>query len=487
MARTHGLGEVFRSAEFRALWAAELFSILGDQLARVGLAVLVYGRTGSAAWTAATYALTFLPALAGGVLLGRLADRYRRRELMMVADLARAGLLGVMALPGVPLWLLCVLLVVVVTLGAPHSAAQGALLPDVLGSRFEAGLAVRQITSQTAQLAGFGLGGAALTVVSPSVALAADALTFAASAALVRFGLRDRPVAAGPGATPPAAEEQRAGDTVTELDAGSGAAVTGLAAAASGAAVTGSDAEAGLDAGGLVDEVAGKGDATPERSGSAPSGAVAEWLADTRAGVHAVVGNRTRRVLAGLVWLVGCYVVPEGLAAPYAAELNADPFVVGLLMAADPAGSVVGAWLITRLVPAHLRPSLIGVCAVAGGLSLAGCFAGSGVVGSVLLWGISGLFSSACLVQAQASFVRATPDELRGRAIGVAASGLIAAQGIAILLAGVLAEWIGAVPTVGLTGLAGALVAGVLALRWRRAAVGSRGFGTDGVPMTSES
>jgi MFS family permease len=466
MARTHGLGEVFRNAEFRALWAAELCSILGDQLARVGLAVLVYGRTGSAAWTAATYALTFLPALAGGVLLGRLADRYRRRELMMVADLARAGLLGVMALPGVPLWLLCVLLVVVVTLGAPHSAAQGALLPDVLGSRFEAGLAVRQITSQSAQLAGFGLGGAALTVVSPSVALAADALTFAASAALVRFGLRDRPVAAAAGPTAAAAEEATG-------DAAPGDAATGDAA--TGDAVTGSDA--------------GGGDAVTEmdagRSGAARSGA--QWLADTRAGVHAVAGNRTRRVLAGLVWLVGCYVVPEGLAAPYAAALDADPLVVGLLMAADPAGSVLGAWLITRLVPAHLRPRLIGVCAVAGGLSLAGCFAGPGVVGSVLLWGISGLFSSACLVQAQASFVRATPDELRGRAIGVAASGLIAAQGIAILLAGVLAERIGAVPTVGLTGLVGALVAGVLALRWRRAAVGSRGFGTDGVPMTSES
>jgi MFS family permease len=468
MARTHGLGEVFRNAEFRALWAAELCSILGDQLARVGLAVLVYGRTGSAAWTAATYALTFLPALAGGVLLGRLADRYRRRELMMVADLARAGLLGVMALPGVPLWLLCMLLVVVVTLGAPHSAAQGALLPDVLGSRFEAGLAVRQITSQSAQLAGFGLGGAALTVVSPSVALAADALTFAASAALVRFGLRDRPVAAAAGPTAAAAEEAT-GDAATR-DAATGEAVAGDA-------VTGSDA--------------GGGDAVTEmdagRSGAARSGAVAQWLADTRAGVHAVAGNRTRRVLAGLVWLVGCYVVPEGLAAPYAAALDADPLVVGLLMAADPAGSVLGAWLITRLVPAHLRPRLIGVCAVAGGLSLAGCFAGPGVVGSVLLWGISGLFSSACLVQAQASFVRATPDELRGRAIGVAASGLIAAQGIAILLAGVLAERIGAVPTVGLTGLVGALVAGVLALRWRRAAVGSRGFGTDGVPMTSES
>jgi hypothetical protein len=30
---THGLGQVFRNAEFRALWAAELCSIVGDQLA----------------------------------------------------------------------------------------------------------------------------------------------------------------------------------------------------------------------------------------------------------------------------------------------------------------------------------------------------------------------------------------------------------------------------------------------------------------------
>ena len=58
-----GLGAVFRAAEFRVLWSAELFSIAGDQLARVALAVLVYGRTGSAVWAAVGYALTFLPAL----------------------------------------------------------------------------------------------------------------------------------------------------------------------------------------------------------------------------------------------------------------------------------------------------------------------------------------------------------------------------------------------------------------------------------------
>jgi MFS family permease len=443
---------VFRNGEFRALWAAELCSIVGDQLARVGLAVLVYSRTGSAAWAAVTYALTFLPALAGGVLLGRLADRYRRRELMVLADLLRAALLAVMAVPGTPLWLLCVLLVVVVAAGSPHSAAQGALLPEVLGARFEAGLAVRQITSQTAQLVGFGLGGAALTLVSPSVALGADALTFAASALLLRLGLRDRPVA---------------GVTRAELAAGEDA---DLAAGEPAVLDTGEPA------------VLATG---PAAGAGGRPGVLAEWVADTGAGLRAVVSHPTRRLLAGLVWLVGCYVVPEGLAAPYAAQLGGGPVVVGVLMAADPAGSVLGAWLITRVVPARLRPKLVGVCAVAAGLALAGCLAAPGLLGSVLLWGLSGLFSSACLVPAQAVFVRATPDELRGRAIGVAASGLIAAQGVAILLAGVLAEWAGAMVTVGGTGLAGALVAGVLAWRWWRAAAGIRGVGSGGAPISS--
>ena len=446
LASAHGLSQVFRHPEFRALWAAELLSIVGDQLARVGLAVLVYGRTGSAAWAALTYALTFLPAMAGGVLLGRLADRYRRRELMVLADLLRAGLVGLMALPGLPLWLLCGLLVVVVAAGPPHAAAQGALLPEVLGPRFEAGLAVRQITSQAGQLAGFALGGAALAVVSPSVALGADAVTFAVSAVLLRYGLRDRPVAEpGGGAGPePAAAPASAG-------------------------------ESGRTGGG-----SGRPSGTAQRRG-----VLSEWYADTGAGLRAVVSDPRRRVLAGLVWLVGCYVVPEGLAAPYAAQLDGGPAVVGLLMAADPAGSVLGAWLITRLVPARLRPRLVGGCGVAGGLALAGCLAGPGLLGSMLLWGLSGLFSSACLVQAQASFVRATPDELRGRAIGVAAAGLIAAQGVAILLAGVVAEGLGARVTVGVTGLAGALVAGVLAWRWWRAAAGAEGIGTGGVPISS--
>src|SRR5829696_10543253 len=82
--------EVFAVSEFRALWSAELLSVVGDQLARVALSVLVFQRTNSAGLTALTYALTYLPDLVGGPLLSGRADRFPRRTIMVTTDLLRA-------------------------------------------------------------------------------------------------------------------------------------------------------------------------------------------------------------------------------------------------------------------------------------------------------------------------------------------------------------------------------------------------------------
>jgi MFS family permease len=390
---------VFRVAEFRALWAAELVSICGDQLARVAFSVLVYGRTGSAAWAAVVYALTFLPALLGGVLLGWVADRFRRREVMVVADVTRALLVVPLAIPGIPLGLLCPLLVLVVVLASPHSAAQGALLPDVLpnADALERGFAVRQITNQTAQIAGFAVGGALLVLISPTAAILGNAGTYLLSAVLVRFGVRARPAPVG------------------------GAGTEGVAG-------------------------------------------VSQWLREIRDGARAVFTHPRLRTLALAVWLVGCYVAPEALAAPLADRLGAGTAAVGLLMAADPAGSVLGALVVSRWVPEAWRERLIIPFTLLAGVPLILSAFTPWVWAVVLLWAVTGALCTAALVPAQAAFVRTTPDEVRGRATGLAASGLIAAQGLAILLCGLVAEHSTAAWAVGLCGLAGLVLAAGLSL-----------------------
>ena len=83
------------------------------------MTVLVYDRTHSALLTAATYAVTFLPWVIGGLALSGLADRLPRREVMIACDVARMVLVCVMALVSLKdasaaaLWIMVILLFIV--------------------------------------------------------------------------------------------------------------------------------------------------------------------------------------------------------------------------------------------------------------------------------------------------------------------------------------------------------------------------------------
>jgi predicted MFS family arabinose efflux permease len=184
--------EPWRITEFRTLWLAQAQSRLGDQLARVALALLVYDRTSSAALTGAVYALTFLPPLVTAPLLAGLADRYSRRTVLAATELVRAALVLLMLLPGLPLVVLVVLVALLACPQPVFSAARNAVLPTVLpGELYPRGAALMSVTDYVSQIAGFTLGAASVALLGgPKVALLADAVTFLLSAALLRRYLR---------------------------------------------------------------------------------------------------------------------------------------------------------------------------------------------------------------------------------------------------------------------------------------------------------
>ena len=189
--------EVFAVAEFRALWLAQLLSVVGDQLARVALTVLVYDRTRSALLAAVTFVASIVPTFIGGVTLAWLADRYPRRGVMIACDVIRGVLVLVMAIPGMPLAARVALLFVVTLTEAPFSSARAAIFPDVLsGDRYVMGTAVTLTTYQLAQVIGFAVGGTIVGVFGPGTSLVVDAATFAASAIIVRVWIHPRPAAA---------------------------------------------------------------------------------------------------------------------------------------------------------------------------------------------------------------------------------------------------------------------------------------------------
>jgi len=196
--------DVFGHAEFRALFLAGVLSVAGDQLARVALSVLVFDRTNSAGLTALTYALTYVPDLLFGPLLAGFADRYPRRTVMIVTDLARAVLVAAMAIQALPLLVVILLLLGLQAFGSPFNAARAATLPAVLpGDHYVLGKAANDMVVQFSQVLGFGTGGLVVVAVGTSGGLLLDSATFLLSAALITFGVRRRPVPARDTNEPP--------------------------------------------------------------------------------------------------------------------------------------------------------------------------------------------------------------------------------------------------------------------------------------------
>ena len=190
--------DVLGMAEFRAIFAANIVSMLGNVVAAVALTVLVYQQTRSPALAASVMALSFLPYLIGGVLLGAAADRLPARRVLVACDLASALLIGCLAIPGMPLPALLGLLFAAGLLSPVYQGARSVVLPEVLppGPRYILGRALIRMVAQSAQIVGYGVGGLLLAIVPPRGALIADALSFVASGLVLRFGLAARPAPA---------------------------------------------------------------------------------------------------------------------------------------------------------------------------------------------------------------------------------------------------------------------------------------------------
>ena len=185
-------GAVLRHREFRGVLLAEALSTVGDQIARIAVALLVLERSGSAFAASATYACSYLTWLVGGPFLSAVADRFPRRRVMVVCDLLRMALIASLAVPGTPLWAVFAVLVLVGLLAPPFDAARSSLCADLLtGEHYVVGNALTNAVSQAGQLLGFVLGGTLVVWLGVGGALLVDALTFGLSAVLLLLLVRD--------------------------------------------------------------------------------------------------------------------------------------------------------------------------------------------------------------------------------------------------------------------------------------------------------
>ena len=89
--------QAFQSRDFRLLWTGQAISLLGDSAFVVALGWRTFTLTGSARSLGLVLTFQGVGVLATVLVGGALADRYDRRTLMLVSDVARFAVIGSLA------------------------------------------------------------------------------------------------------------------------------------------------------------------------------------------------------------------------------------------------------------------------------------------------------------------------------------------------------------------------------------------------------
>lgn len=407
---------LLRNGSLARLLAGEFISSIGDWLYLVAILILVYEVSNDPLVLGIVGAARVLPYVFLSIPAGILADRYDRRLILLVTDVARGTLMLVMAAlvaANAPVVAIVVLAVVATCFSTFFSPAIGAYLPSLVADEEQLGPAnsAWSTLDNLAFVIGPAIAGLLIAAGGLALAFVLNAATFAVIAVVLwrlpspRRGVTDEVrEAAEPGETPAAATVAAAGTAPTPTPSPSRAdreALRRVVVPVLGLAL--------ID---LVGSVAGGG-----------------------------LGVLTVVIAVG--------------------SLGAGDAGTGFLNAGIGIGGLVGALLAGVFV---LRPSLVEVLA-GGSIVLAAGVAALGIAGSLPLavGTIAVASAGALLVEVTSTTIlqRAIPDEIRGRTLGVLATASTLAFAAGSFALPVLADAVGIGPVLAATGAA-IVVAGVV-------------------------
>jgi len=178
-----------RNRNFRRLWLAQLISEIGDWFYSLAVYDLLLETTNSGQAVGWAIIIQLLPWFFMTPLAGYLADRFRRRPLMITADAVRAVVvLGLLLIQGASdVWLVYSLLAVEVIFASIFEPARNALLPNLTKpEEILAANAISSITWSTALAIGAALGGAVTALWGRRVAFVVNSVSFLVSALLIQ-------------------------------------------------------------------------------------------------------------------------------------------------------------------------------------------------------------------------------------------------------------------------------------------------------------
>ncbi|MBD0736551.1 MFS transporter [Streptomyces sp. CBMA29] len=167
--------------------------------------------------------------------------------------------------------------------------------------------------------------------------------------------------------------------------------------------------------------------------------------------------NARIRSLMLMWWVPPMFcVVAEGVAAPYADAAGAGSAGFGILLAAMPAGTVVGEVLAgTLLTPAARERIAIPLAAVS--MLPFVCFlVHPSLPLAIVLLLITGI-TTAYALGIDKWFVHDVPEDMRGRAMSLLGAGIMTLQGVGMTVGGAVAEWVPPYAVIAGAGILGTL------------------------------
>ncbi|PEK40953.1 MFS transporter [Bacillus toyonensis] len=162
-----------------------LISRMGDSLYTFALPWIAYKLTGSAIIMGSLFAISVLPIVLFGPIVGVIVDRFDRRKLMWVADLGCIILVSLIPilynLSLLQLWHLYVVSFILAVLSMLFDVATITVIPRIAGQSLTKANSAYQMVNQIASLAGPALAGIIIATIGGINALWINAISFIAT------------------------------------------------------------------------------------------------------------------------------------------------------------------------------------------------------------------------------------------------------------------------------------------------------------------
>ncbi|MDQ3856772.1 MAG: MFS transporter, partial [Chloroflexota bacterium] len=161
---------------------------LGDRAMLLALNYYVYRVTGSTLATAAMFAAYYVPTMLFGSMAGVFVDRWDRKRIMVITNLAQALVTSLLLLVRSPewLWVAYAVLFAQTTLSTFFEPAESALLPSLVEEeQLVPANALNALNNNIARLAGPPVGGVLLGLFGLGSVAVIDAASFLLAAALI--------------------------------------------------------------------------------------------------------------------------------------------------------------------------------------------------------------------------------------------------------------------------------------------------------------